>query len=145
MSIYIYGAILVFFVVWELVWHYLGVGLIFPWKLKKDFARMKKEMTFIDVRTLAEYRMFHIKDVIHLPEILAFPSAADKIDRRKPILVICMTGHRSPIAAYMLKKYGFKKVFHLSWGMLGWKLLGGPTTNSTKRDYHPDDQSRSGQ
>lgn len=100
---------------------------MFPWKLKKNFVQMKKEMTFIDVRTLAEYNLFHIDGVIHLPEILAYPSAADNIDRNRPIIVICMTGHRSPIAAYMLKKYGFKNVYHLSWGMLAWKLFGGPT------------------
>jgi rhodanese-related sulfurtransferase len=116
--------------VWELTWYYLGVGLMSPWKLKKNFAHLKKEMTFIDVRTPTEYNMFHIEDVIHLPEILVFPKAADKIDRNKPVLVICMTGHRSPIAAYMLKKYGFKNVYHLSWGMLAWKLFGGKTVKS---------------
>jgi rhodanese-related sulfurtransferase len=125
--VYIYGAVVIFFIIWELGWYYLGVGLMFPWKLKKNFVQMKKEMTFIDVRTLAEYNLFHIDGVIHLPEILAYPSAADNIDRNRPILVICMTGHRSPIAAYMLKKYGFKHVYHLSWGMLAWKLFGGPT------------------
>lgn len=103
---------------------------MFPWKLKKNFSQIKEEMTIIDVRTQAEYNLFHIKDVIHLPEILAFPSAADKFDRNKPVLVVCMTGHRSPIAAYMLKKYGFKKVFHLSWGMLAWKIFGGSTVKS---------------
>jgi rhodanese-related sulfurtransferase len=129
-SIYIYGAVIVFFVVWELGWYYMGVGLMAPWKLKKNLAQMQKEMTFIDVRTLAEYKMFHIEGAKHLPEILAFPDAANEIDRSKPILVICMTGHRSPIAAYMLKKHGFKNVYHLSWGMLGWKLSGGPTLKS---------------
>lgn len=59
---------------------------MFPWKLKKKFVQMKKEMTFIDVRTLAEYNLFHIDGVIHLPEILAYPSAADNIDRNRPIL-----------------------------------------------------------
>ncbi len=127
MIVYIYGAVVIFFIIWELAWYYLGVGLMFPWKLKKNLVQIKKEMTFIDVRTLAEYNLFHMDGVIHLPEILAYPSAADNIDRNRPILVICMTGHRSPIAAYMLKKYGFKHVYHLSWGMLAWKLFGGPT------------------
>ena len=103
---------------------------MFPWKLKKDLARIKKEMTFIDVRTLAEYKLFHMEGVVHLPEILAFPDAARQIDINKPVLVICMTGHRSPIAAYNLKKYGFREVHHLSWGMLARKLFGGPTVKS---------------
>jgi rhodanese-related sulfurtransferase len=128
--VYIYGAVVFFFIIWELGWYYMGVGLMFPWNLKKKFAQMKKEMSFIDVRTLAEYKMFHIEGVIHLPEILAYPSAADHMDRNRPVLIICMTGHRSPIAAYMLKKYGFKNVYHLSWGMLAWKLFGGPTVKS---------------
>ncbi len=113
MTIYIFAAFLVFFVVWELGWRYAGVGLVFPWNLKKNFSEIKKDTMFIDVRTPAEYNMFHIEGVKHLPEIL-----------------VCMTGHRSPIAAYKLKKYGFKNVSHLTWGMLGWILSGGPVSKA---------------
>jgi rhodanese-related sulfurtransferase len=34
-----------------------------------------------------------------------------------------MTGHRSPMVAYQLKKRGYKQVYNLTWGMLAWKLL----------------------
>ena len=38
------------------------------------------------------------------------------------VVVICMTGHRSPLVAYALKKKGYTRVCNLTWGMVGWKL-----------------------
>jgi rhodanese-related sulfurtransferase len=42
----------------------------------------------------------------------------------EPVIVICMTGHRSPMVAYQLKKRGYRQVYNLTWGMLAWKLFG---------------------
>jgi rhodanese-related sulfurtransferase len=38
-----------------------------------------------------------------------------------------MTGHRSSVVAYGLKRRGFTKVYNLTFGMLGWLLSGGET------------------
>ncbi len=38
------------------------------------------------------------------------------------VVVICMTGHRSPLVAYALKKRGYARVDNLAWGMVGWKV-----------------------
>ena len=45
----------------------------------------------------------------------------------EPVVIICMTGHRSPIVAHQLKKHGYNRVYNLTWGMLAWKLFGGKT------------------
>jgi rhodanese-related sulfurtransferase len=127
---YLFIIFLILILCWDAGWYAMGVLPMFPWKLKNDLAHVKESMTILDVRTSAEFNLFHIDGVIHLPEILAFPDAADRFDRHKPVLVICMTGHRSAIAAYMLKRHGFLKVYSLSWGMIVWKLFGGPTVKS---------------
>jgi rhodanese-related sulfurtransferase len=43
------------------------------------------------------------------------------------LVIICMTGHRSSVVAYRLKKRGFTEVHNLTFGMLGWLLSGGET------------------
>jgi rhodanese-related sulfurtransferase len=61
---------------------------------------------------------------VNKPELLLDISAMTAISKEDPVIVICMTGHRSPPVAYRLKKQGFKKVYNLTLGMLAWKLIG---------------------
>jgi rhodanese-related sulfurtransferase len=42
-----------------------------------------------------------------------------------------MTGHRSPIAAKRLKKAGYENVSNLVWGMIGYRLSGGPVNSAS--------------
>ena len=122
MNIDIFVVLIIFFIGWEVFWYFLGVQPMYPWKLRKNLDRIKKEAALVDVRTAAEYKLFHIDGAVHLPEILVYPEAAKNLDPDKPVIVICMTGHRSPIAGYKLKKHGLKEVYSLTWGMLAWKL-----------------------
>ncbi len=125
MTTYVLLCVLVFG--WDAAWSFMGVRAMPPWRLKESMEEWKRKAVLIDVRTQGEFDLFHIDGVLHCPEILADFGALDHLDRDKPLIVICMTGHRSPIAAYTLKKRGFKEVYNLSWGMLAWKLFGGPT------------------
>ena len=54
-------------------------------------------------------------------------------DSDKPIVVICMTGHRSPIVVHRLEKQGYRNVYNLVWGMWAWKLFGGKTVGSNQQ------------
>jgi len=77
------------------------------------------------VRTQPEYELFHISGAKHRPELILHPELFREKDSRKPLVVICMTGHRSSIVAYQLKKRVPQEVYNLTWGMLGWLLSGG--------------------
>ncbi len=112
---------------WEVFWYWMGVKPIFPWQLKENLERMKREAILVDVRTDPEYNLFHIDGVSHRPELVTDPDAYRPADPEKPVVVICMTGHRSPVVAYRLKKRGIETVYNLTWGMAGWKLFGGGT------------------
>ena len=87
----------------------------------------QQEAELVDVRTRPEYDLLHISGVSHQPELVSDPGAYRPSDPEKPVVVICMTGHRSPIVAYRLKKRGIDTVYNLTWGMVGWKLVGGKT------------------
>lgn len=120
-------ALLVIVVGWELLWYFMGVKPLFPWQLKGHLTQMERKAVLIDVRTDPEYNLFHIPGVSHRPELVTAPDAYRPRDPEKPVVVICMTGHRSPIVAYRLKKRGIENVYNLTWGMAGWKLFGGET------------------
>lgn len=116
--------ILFLLVGWDFGWYLAGVKPMFPWHLKKLLKGKSARISLIDVRTAWEYNWFHIKGSDNKPELLAGIQTFTQADKEKPVIVICMTGHRSPLVAYRLKKQGFRKVYNLTWGMLAWKLLG---------------------
>jgi rhodanese-related sulfurtransferase len=124
--------LLVFVVGWELFWFALGVKSIAPWTLKKWLAKKDTHFDIIDVRTPAEFDRFHIGGSRNIPNYLFSDKFQQNTHPGRPLVVICMTGHRSPPVAYRLKKQGYRNVYHLTWGMVAWKLFGGPTVSSSK-------------
>ena len=102
----------------------LNVKQIFPWNLKGSFG----EYHLIDVRTKGEYNWFHIKDsnIVNAPFNNKAYESVNIPDDDKPLVIICMSGHRSPIVANKLEKqYTNRKIYNLYGGMLFWKLFCG--------------------
>lgn len=124
--------ILVILAAWDLGWWYVaGVKPVAPWTLKAELAS-DFPPTVIDVRSPAEYEWFHIPGAINVP----FPASLAELalaqpDPNKPIVVTCMTGHRSPPVVRQLTKGGYTNVRNLTWGMAAWKLFGGATVKGT--------------
>jgi rhodanese-related sulfurtransferase len=116
--------ILLLLIGWDFGWSLAGVKPLFPWHLKKLLKDNRDQISLIDVRTAREYNWFHIKGAENKPELVYDLAALPAKSKEEPVIVICMTGHRSPLVAYRLKKQGFRKVYNLTWGMLAWKLFG---------------------
>ena len=112
---------------WEFCWWGLGVKPLMPWRLKDSLQKSPEEFTLVDVRTALEYELFRIPGSKNQPNLLLHPGLFKAQDLRKPLVIICLTGHRSSVVAYGLKKRGFPKVHNLTFGMLGWLLSGGKT------------------
>ncbi|MEI9478228.1 MAG: MBL fold metallo-hydrolase [Deltaproteobacteria bacterium] len=80
-------------------------------------------VALIDVRAKREYMTGHIDRSINI-------SAPDLrkqykiLDTKVPIVCICNTGHRSSLAASLLKQRGFKDVSNLAGGMTGYNASG---------------------
>ena len=109
---------------WDLAWYLAGVKPLFPWHLKKILQKGQNPGRLIDVRTQLEFNWFHIEGAVNRPDILINTDRYKDKNLDEPIVIICMTGHRSPPVAYQLKKQGYKRVYNLTWGMLAWKLCG---------------------
>jgi rhodanese-related sulfurtransferase len=112
---------------WEFCWWGVGIKPLMPWRLKGSLQKSPEEFTLVDVRTPLEYELFHIPGSKNQPNLLLHPELFKVQEPGKPLVIICMTGHRSSVVAYRLRKRGFTKVHNLTFGMLGWLLSGGKT------------------
>ena len=105
----------------------------------QEFNQLSNPPRLIDVRSSFEYRMFHAPDAINLslPRILmgsnswlrryVLPQWFQELPKDEPVALICLTSHRSPIAANQLIKAGFTEVYNITGGMMEWRQLGLPT------------------
>lgn len=114
--------IVIFFIGWDAAWWLLGVKPLFPWQLKRQLDSGASDLLLLDVRTAAEFGWFHLPKARNAPNVLQEDAVLSAASPEQPVVVICMTGHRSPLVAYALKKRGFKQVYNLTWGMLGWQV-----------------------
>lgn len=123
--------LLVLVIGWETAWWVAGVGPMLPGKLKalQESGGKEGHLHLIDVRTAREYEWFHIPGAESRPEAFLHPESLSELPRGVPLVFICLSGHRAPIAAYRVKQLGFHRVYYLTWGMLAWILTGGPTVS----------------
>ncbi len=119
---------------WDLGWWLMGVKPILPGTLKRVLRKNHPPLLLLDVRTRFEYERFHIQEATLQPTLLVNPEVLPKTDLEVPIVIVCMSGHRSAVAAYRLRKLGFRKVSYLAGGMLAWLLSGGPTIRRSRRE-----------
>ncbi len=103
-----------------------------------EFTQLPNPPLLIDVRSGLEYVMFHAPNAINLNLIRILMGSNSWLSRRvlpqwfrelpqdQPVALICLTAHRSPIAAKQLTKAGFTKVYNITGGMREWQRLGLP-------------------
>jgi rhodanese-related sulfurtransferase len=99
----------------------------------QDFTQCAGSMRLIDVRSRFEYVLGHAPTAtnLSLPRLLmgqsswlrnwVLPPWFKALPKDQPIAVICLTAHRSPIAAKALVAMGFSQVFNVTGGMMAWQ------------------------
>lgn len=82
-------------------------------KFKKGVPRMKEAIkngaVVLDVRSPKEYAAGHHVGSVNIP-LQELADKADKLDRKKTIIVCCASGARSARALSILKEKGFNQV-----------------------------------
>lgn len=97
----------------------------------------------IDVRTPQEFEKYRISNAKNMnfnnPE---FDEEAEKLDKNKPVLIYCLSGVRSKLAAERFQKAGFKIVYDLDGGINAWSKAEKPIDEDlsgigeiTSKDY----------
>ena len=94
--------------------------------------RLAQELTgapppqVVDVRTEAEFRRGHVRGAVSVPiHELARRLDALGLERDRPVVAVCLSGHRSIPAVRLLRARGFE-ASQLRGGMLAWRAAGFP-------------------
>jgi len=87
----------------------------------------KKDLQLIDVRTAAEYADGHLANAKLIP-VQELPQRLAEIDKSKPVLLYCRSGHRSGNALKILQDKGYKDAKHIEGGIGAWQAAGLPVT-----------------
>ncbi len=84
------------------------------------YARLRSnEVQVIDVRAHSEYIESHIPGAIHI-HAGHLVHHLDEIPRHKPVVINCLGGYRSSVAASYLQAQGFTQVINLTGGIRSW-------------------------
>ena len=84
-----------------------------------------RDVQFIDVRSESEYQSGHAEKAVNVP-LDELEKEIAKLDKEKPIYVICQTGRRSQKGAEILEKAGFKEIYNVQGGTGAWIDAGLP-------------------
>jgi rhodanese-related sulfurtransferase len=92
-----------------------------------DWIKETKDLQLIDVRTAAEYADGHVAKAKLIP-LQELESRVGEIDKSKPILLYCRSGHRSGNALKILQGKGYTQAKHMEGGINAWQAAGLPVT-----------------
>ena len=81
-----------------------------------------EESVIIDVRTDDEFSTGYISGAVNIDFYMGneFISKIEKLDKSKSYFIYCKSGARSGQTCELMKQKGFKKVYNLEGGILGW-------------------------
>jgi rhodanese-related sulfurtransferase len=90
----------------------------------KQWLEEGKPLQLVDSRTEIEYRQGTLPTAKHAP-VTALPSALDRLDLdpNNPVIVLCLSGHRSLPGTRLLRSRGYE-AYSLKGGLTAWKLNG---------------------
>ncbi len=94
---------------------------------REAYQRMQgaPALQLIDVRTEGERHSGYIAQSRLIP-LHDLENQLGKLDKAKPIIVYCRSGHRSGMALRLLMDKGFTEVSHIQGGLMGWLQNGLP-------------------
>jgi rhodanese-related sulfurtransferase len=92
-----------------------------------SLIKEKKNLQLIDVRTPAEYAEGHLAKAKLIP-LQELEERLAEIDKGKPILLYCRSGHRSGMALKILQDKGYAQAKDIEGGINAWTAAGLPVT-----------------
>ena len=96
---------------------------------KEAYGLIKADsnITILDVRTAKEFADGHVAGAVNIDVNQAdFAQKIDELDRSKTYIVYCRSGRRSSKAVGIMATKGFKNLYNVSDGFVGWNKNGLP-------------------
>jgi rhodanese-related sulfurtransferase len=91
----------------------------------KALLAKNKSIYLLDVRSPEEYRQGYIQGGVLIP-INEIERRVNEVPRNRPIVVYCAVGSRSvPVAGFLASK-GYREVYNMQDGIMGWYRNGFP-------------------
>ena len=93
----------------------------------------------LDIREPEEFRAMHIRDSLNVPrgilesacEYGYEETVRDLVEARsRKIVLVCRTGNRSTLAAFIMQLMGYRNVVSMKTGMRGWNDYELPLVNA---------------
>lgn len=78
-----------------------------------------RRVYLLDVRTPDEYRQAHLRGAVLIP-LDQIERRFREVPRNRPVLVYCAVGTRSSAAAAFLVQEGYRQVYNMADGIVGW-------------------------
>lgn len=104
------------------------INELFPWDVSEKLEN-NEELLLVDVREPYEYDCVHIQGSINVPRG-TLESACDygyedtipdlAAARDKQVVLICRSGNRTALAAYVMQQMGYTQVYSMKTGITGW-------------------------
>ncbi|MGC9310748.1 MAG: rhodanese-like domain-containing protein [Candidatus Aenigmatarchaeota archaeon] len=92
--------------------------------LNKNLKSYQKKCVIIDVRSPEEYGEEHIGGAVNIP-LEEIPDRLGELDKKKELILVCLSGLRSRKAIPLLEENGFKATI-VKGGMIEWRRALGP-------------------
>ena len=89
----------------------------------KKILEQGEDLVIIDSRGQKEWDEFHIEGAVHIPA----PDCRHRyqeVEKKRPVVILCKTTHRSSLAASILKQNGFTNVSVVTGGTTAWQAAG---------------------
>ena len=95
----------------------------------------------VDVRETSEVDALRIEGALNLP-LSRLESLVGRIDRTRPVFILCRSGARAKTAAEMLGRLGIKNIRVVDGGLDAWTAAGKPVVHGTSRVWAMERQVR---
>ena len=89
----------------------------------KMLLNKDKKIFLLDVRTVEEFRQARLRGATLIP-IGEIERRYGEIPKDRPVVVYCAVGSRSGIVAAFLDKKGYRQVYNMKDGIVGWYRSG---------------------
>ena len=114
-----------------------GIPNVYPWVRYKDVmvnGALRKDLSLLDVRTLAEFREMHIPGALNIP-LADLPMKVEEVKtwaQGNPVVLMCRTQNRATMAYEQLGKSGIPNCHVLEGGMAAWDDAKHPVVRGQK-------------
>jgi glyoxylase-like metal-dependent hydrolase (beta-lactamase superfamily II)/rhodanese-related sulfurtransferase len=81
------------------------------------------DLTLVDVRSPGEFAASHVQGAVNIPAPM-LRTRHTELDPNRDTVLVCSTGHRSSLAASILKRNGFSRIWNVAGGMTGYAAAG---------------------